>query len=703
EVASDLMVNSDEEVVVDLDYTITADEKATFVLEAVVTGSVSDTLIASLTEVFAVGADTGINSDIDGTYGVTASSRVIEGSEINISFDKSDIDEAKPDSEEVLVGNLILSTDGEYNIETLEVTVVSTGTGVVSLIQKLELDGKGSDSDTATTATSAVYTFSDIDLNDESLDLELTFDIYDDVALNGSTLQFTPKVIAIEDEENDENYTDGGSPDVDDILSTNALDDNVITIETAKATFLSTSINASELVLGNGVESIAYKGKINVGDADTVTISDMNFTQSGTVSVDLDDVVDSATLNIGGKTFDADIDTDSLDFSVNADIEAGSDNVEVLVTIVLKDNDSISDGETLFFELDTASLDDDVEDSDGSTLGANLITDTANDNFAVTNLLDKGTFAITLLDDVDTDDNLENTVLAGSDEVTLAELEIEAEYEDIKIEELTFTIAGDASATLDSVELVAGNTVLATADSIVYDGTTTTTITFDSEFIISEDLNKIDVELVASVNAITGVAGETSAIAQVLHVDLGTVDVKGDNSNDDITATSTDAGTENVSIVAAIVTPSLSASLNSTTTPKISIYSDSGNNTDSDEEVIDTEIETITFSTLGSTFSGALVTFELVNEDDSTDIATGTYSGAIKTVVFDLATDLDAGNYTVEDGKTETFKVVITGTTVDSDTITLTLPKDGVVYTAGSSTGVTVNLDEEEDFGSRTY
>lgn len=708
EVASDLMVNDDEEVVVDLDFTIEADEKSTFVLKAVVTGSVSDTLSASLTEVYAVGADTEINSDITGdAYGTTASARTIEGSEINVSFDKSDVDEAKPDAEEVMVGTLNLSTDGEYTVTRVQVTVdTNGGSNVEDIVQKLELDGKGFDADDGNlNTTTGIYYFDDISLNNESLELELTFDVIDNVALNGETVEFTPKIIEVEDEENDENYNDGGTggnADVNDILSTNALDDNTVTIETAKATFLSTSLNTNELVLGNGVETIGYKGKINIGDADVVTISDMNFTQSGTVTVDLDDVVDSAELNIGGKTFDADIDADSLDFNVNADIEAGSDNVEVLVTLVLKDNDSVLNNQTLFFELDTAALANDVEDSDGNTLGANLVTSTANDNLAVTELLDKGTFDITLQNDVDTDDNLENTVLAGSSNVTLAELEIEADFEDIKVEELTFTIAGDASATLDTVKLVAGSTELATADSIVYDGTTTTTITFDSEFIVADSANQMDVELVASVNDITGVGGETSAVAQDLVVVLGTVDVKGDSSNDDITATTSDEGAETVSIVPTIVTPSMSASLSNTTTPKISFYSDSGNNTDSNEEAIDSVLREITFSTLGSTFSGALVSFELVNEDDSTDIATGVYSGATKTVTFDV-TGLSANNKTVEDGKTETFKVVITGTTVDSDTITLTLPKDGVSYDADTSTGITVNLDSEIDFGSRTY
>ena len=150
-----------------------------------------------------------------------------------------------------------------------------------------------------------------------------------------------------------------------------------------------------------------------------------------------------------------------------------------------------------------------------------------------------------------------------------------------------------------------------------------------------------------------------------------------------------------------MITPSLEVSLNTSTTPKISIYSTSGDNTDTNEEAIDSLVDTITFSTLGTTDADDSIVYELVNEDDSTDIALGTYNSGSKTVVFDLQSDLDAENYTVEDGETETYKIIITGAD-EFDTLSLTLPKDGVEYTS-NLTPVVINLSEEIDFGSREY
>jgi hypothetical protein len=39
----------------------------------------------------------------------------------------------------------------------------------------------------------------------------------------------------------------------------------------------SVEVNDRNLVLGNGVETVAYKAKINVGDADSVKIKDIKF------------------------------------------------------------------------------------------------------------------------------------------------------------------------------------------------------------------------------------------------------------------------------------------------------------------------------------------------------------------------------------------------------------------------------------------
>jgi len=529
EVVSDLVIDSDDEIVAYVDYTIAAKDNASFVLKGVVTGSVSDTLSANLKEVYAIGARSGVNIWLIGdAYGSVASARTIEGSEINVSFDKSDIDEAKPDAEEVNVWTLTLSTDGECNVDRLEVKVEYTGnsssvTGVSGAIDDMDLDGRSYDnvSSTALTTKSAVpvdpvntdttlyYYFEDISLNNESFSLPLTFDLVDDSDLNTSNLEFTVKLVSVEDEDNNETY-DLATANINDILSTNSLKTNDIDVKTANITFTSTSVNDRLLVLWNGIEAVAYKGKISVGDADAVSVNDFNFTTTSNTSLsnsaDLTDIIDTATLNVGGKTFDWDIKTTGIDFNTNLEIEAGSKSVEVMMTVILKDNDGIANWDTLELEVKTADLADDVEDSDNNEIDtANLNDDSINDNLASVELLDKGELSITLKDDVDTDDNLENAVLAGSDDVTLAELELEAEYEDVKVKELSFTIVGDASSTLKNVRLVSGSTTIATADEPIYDGSTNTVITFDDDFVISEEDNVMDVEWVADLYSITTV------------------------------------------------------------------------------------------------------------------------------------------------------------------------------------------------------
>ena len=702
EVASNLTVNSDEEIVIALDYTIAADSRVNFELKAIITGSVTEDLSAELTEVYATGVETRINTAITdngvafdyANDGSTAELRTIEGSEINVAFDKSDLDEARPNAEEVLVGNLKLSTYGEYNMSRIEVSVTST-VAVNSLIQKLELDGRGFDSDDSGTGTTKVFYFDDITLNNEALDLPLTFDVYDTVALDGESVTFAVKILNIEDEANNEKYEDGGagSSDINNILSTNALDDNTIDIATATFTLGSTAINDKIVVLGNGVETIIYKAKINVGDADTVTLRDFNLVENaattigGTGTIDLNDILDSATLNIGGQTFTADIDADSIDFSTSLDIDAGSDNVEVLVTVILKDNDAVTSGEIVAFEVDTTALANDVEDSDGNALAVgNLVVNTANTNIAMNELLEEGTFSMVVLNDVDTDDNVENTVLAGSDSVTLAEIELEAEYEDVKVKELTFTLSGtgDLSTTLENVRLVSGGTTIADGSIVTFDGTGTT-VTFKNDFTISDDSNLVEAELVADINRITGAGDATSAVAAdliILAAATGAIDSKGVSSNNDLVADVTGSTTsETVAVVPTKLNFSVVEALSSGTA-KIQVTADSGDNTvGTNDQVPEVLLNDLIYTDLGSgtgytiykdgNAAGNQATFAALSAADRTfdGDASITYifvpAGAVDTT-HTMVLSGDVADYDVQDSDGNTVSAGLI-TTLDSD------------------------------------
>jgi len=133
-------------------------------------------------------------------------------------------------------------------------------------------------------------------------------DVKDDVTLNNKDMNFKVTVQEIEDDTNDVTYTDGGTNDTADILSTTALSTQSIDIESAGITISNVQVNERELVLGNGIETVVWKGKLSVSDSDSVTIDDLDFStvapHSLSNSQDLKDVVANATLNIGGQTFD---------------------------------------------------------------------------------------------------------------------------------------------------------------------------------------------------------------------------------------------------------------------------------------------------------------------------------------------------------------------------------------------------------------
>ena len=662
------MVNSDDEVIVDLEFVIPADEKVDFELEGVVTGSINDQLVATLTDIYAVGAETGLVVKLVGnafTKELSSSSRDIEGSEINVSFDKSDIDEAKPNAEEVLFGTLNLSSVADYTIDELSVEI-TTGTGVENVIDNIELDGSSYDSLSGT-----VYTFEDIALNaGEDLELPLTFDVVDNTALTGESVEFKVVIVKVTDEENDETYTDGGSNDLADILSTNSLKSKIVDIESASFTLNQTKVTDRTLVLGNGIEVVLYKGKLSLGDADEVTVRDMSLTGSITVSTgsldyDFEDIIDSVELNIGGKTFDGDVMDTYVEFnSINAVVAAGSDNVEVVVTAVLLDNDSVNEGDV--FVLDNVDASELVlEDSDGEDLvDANVTVNNTSNTQLTLNENGSITFVVDLNGDYKND--IDEVVLAGESPVALAEVEIEAIDEDVEIEDLVFTATGDLSTTLDEVRLVADGAVLAEGAVVVYNTASgVTTITFEDQFVVAETMEKFNALLVADLNPILTEGGEVSAVAQDVTVKVDSMDAKGASSNDDLPFTAGTTYSYAVSIVPATLTlADYSDFSEGDTSAELEINVDEGNN---DLDGADIYAKSVTFVKYADLIE------EIINldNDDAVLFSTGTTTvGNLSGQVITFGTGADSiindgdkleirlNDSTLSDGDTRVIEVV---------------------------------------------
>ncbi len=702
EIATGLMVDNDDELVMNIDYVLAADDKVDFELTGVISGDVNETVhfaFEGIDDIYATGMSTGFNIGFDGTNAPgdssvdVASVETIEGAEIDAVFDRSDVDETKVDVDDVLVGTLELTANSnDYEVTEIQVTV--SGTAGTAAIDDMYLDGSSFDS-----VSGNVYTFEDIVLSQGVTEvLPLEFDVKDDILLNGTNVIFDVQITEIDDDENNITYTLTSTPDIGDIISSNAFDQQSIDIETASFELTQTQVNDREVVLANGIETVLYKAKISVGDSDTISVEDFDLTLNAgsTLSVDLDDVIDSATLNIGGTTFDGDEDSDSIDFtSINYDIAAGTDNVELLVTAVLKDDDSIGVSETLIMELLAANIE--LEDSDGEdVVGASKVITTGSQN-TTTTLREEGTFEIKVINEVDTDDNLENTVLAGESGVVIAELELEAEYEDMDVEELFFTVAGgDFSNTFDDAMIMNGSAVIADGAVITFDGTNTR-IRFD-DFTVADADDQMDAELVVNLNNITGTGDATSATAGVstVTVSAADVDVEGADSNNTIVADTTGTvASEAVSVVPTLLVFSVVENL-SNGQAKVKVTADSGANTvGTSSETPEVVLNSLTFTDLAGSAGGYIV-YKDGEASVQGSLAAGTGAKPVAFGAVDVQFDT-SNTYIIVPAATvdETYSLVLSGLVANYDVVDST--------STVISAGLTTTLESDISLGSKTY
>lgn len=653
EVASNLSVNSDDEVVADLDYTLGAGKTVKFELKGIVTSSIGKNIQMAFDDaddVYVVGASSEVNIVVaDVTTKDIASAMSIDGSEISASFVKSDIDEARPNAEGVLVGTLKLAATSDYTVDSLTVTVknVTTSSGVEDVIDSIEVDDASADAESGVSTTTGVYTFKDITLTaGETTTLPITIDLKDDTAINGTSLTFTVKVTGITDEENDEEYT---GDDVLEVLSTNSFSPKTIDVETASLTITQTKVSTKEIVIGNGIEVVAYKGKLSVGDSDDVTINDITFVGVPNNSAfDMSDVVDSAVLNIGGKTYTADIDVNNIDFtSIAHKVVAGTDNAEFTLTFTLKDSDNIADNDDTF-KVTLVKADIDAEDSEGETLLTGNKNVTAVSGTNIVELNDAGSLTVTVKNNGDYKDTVKSTVLAGASTVALGEISLEANEEDAKVKELVLTTTGsittDFSSTLNNVRIInaSTNAVIASNATVTYEGTKTL-ITFDDDFTIPESSNEIKALIVADLEKFSDKGGVVSAETGDIQLAYKSSDVTGVSSNDDIDVdSSSSAVTEVVSIVPAIVTVSVSDTFaKDDEIAKVTFTVDKGNNELTDDSI------TLNSFTFDTSLSGS--TDVLNFRDDNGDSVTT--SNAVDSAIYVVSGTAEITNgdvYTVE-------------------------------------------------------
>ncbi len=706
EVASNLMVNSDEEIVAAVDYEMAADDKVSVELMWTISGSVGETVdfsFMSNDDIYSIGARSGMPVAISNAISTEdiASLNTIEGAEINVAFDTSDVDEAKPDAEDVLVWTLRMTAMSEdYEVTRLAVKVWWNGQ---LGIDDLELDGSSFDAGPTAVSVSGVtyqmYYFDDISLpQGEEVALDLTMDVQDNTAYNNTSMTFEIMFVEIEDDMNDVTYVAGSANswfDVDDILSTTALNTQTIDIESAWITISNVQVNDRQLVLGNGIETVIYKWKISVSDSEDVIIEDMDFSAATTNSLsgeDFDDVVANATLNIGGQTFDWDVEAASIDFSnINAVIPAGSDNIEVLVTAILKDNSAITGaGNYLALMVDTSALS--LEDTDGEDiLAANITSSAINSKPTKTELLDRGTFAVNMVQNGDLEDEIEETVLAWTTDVAIGEVEIQAQYEAVDVDELTFKITGaDFSDSLLNVNLVAEDGSIIASDAVVNLVWSDTEIVFE-DFTVENTDDEISALLVAELRAYDTTGDVTKGQLGSLAVSVvapASTDLEGESSNDPITPMVTVPAVigETVTIVPAIVTVAVGDTLgNNDKYATIDFTVDKGNNEFDNDDIVITQI---------AIENAIAAPWIIVRNDDNVTVVNNDTTTTL------LLNDATASDYEINNGDSFEFKVG-EPTTAGGNT-ELRILANGVSYTLDNNTYTTnnddiINLGEYDD------
>jgi hypothetical protein len=438
--------------------------------------------------------------------------------------------------------------------------------------------------------------------------------------------------------------------------SSDVILDEIVTLITASPVFSSsnlpsTSISEAKLYLGStsgelldqeSGSNIANDGTISFNDFDDVVI-DANETQTFVVTLSFVDGVDAVN------------------------------NSNYTTTLV------------------SVSAEDDDNDDIAVTAGLVSARDVTVGNFGI----------LTLTADANNEDNEDaKTILAGESE-TVFSVDVQATNESMDVETVVFTVDTDLTSVITNASLYLDDTLIDTnSNSDIATGT----ITFDDlDTLIVEEMTS-ELKLVLNTESIGyQKVGATTTGINITNVALN--DVEGVSSGKDaanvtlaITTSSKDSA-----IVPAEVTPSVSTSLNSSATPQITFNTSVGDNSiDASNSEANVLVSSVRLSNLGTSVVGTEV-YTMTNVDDSSDTSIGALVSGV--ITFNLAADLDAANRTISGNGNETFKVTITGT-AEGDTVALLLLEDGLTYDVSGttgSTGITINMADELDLGSRSY
>jgi len=424
----------------------------------------------------------------------------INGSEIEASFDKSEDLTTLATNDSFSFGNLKLkASDTNYEFETF--TIVLTTAVDYATVAALEQEVKNvklwdmtAASITRTAANTFEYKFEWISMNKGvQRNLPLTMKLYK-VANAAQTFTFDLSLVnnkfKLVDLDADKTYTTVAA--VTDIMSTTAMSTRTVSIAWWSLTLTVNAMNTNSFVTANGKEIVVAKWKLEAGNNTDVKVTDITFTNAGTVNP-LSDFVSKAVLTVDGEKYNStSINAATIEFDREIEI-AKWKKPEFELTLTLKKWNTAVLPKSLAFKINAAA-DVVVEDKEWNAIvwGNKIISTTS---FGTFNLISLWTISVNW--NVENDNstgyaqfvNKDKYVIAGTENVSLARVKVFAEKENARVKTIQFNVltnsADNLIESLKDVRLVNGEDSYSA--SIAKVNATNITLTFtDIDTIINQ-------------------------------------------------------------------------------------------------------------------------------------------------------------------------------------------------------------------------
>lgn len=542
-------------IVASTNYTVKKGEKVNFALKGTVIDDLNKRLEIKLDSVYSIGATTQIAASYESTPNLVTTVKDVTGTGVNFTFNRTGSNEVSVDTTDVNIGDLTFVTTSDY-VADLRVTVSgNTENGKNPTYRDLEIDGISWNKETANT-----YVFKDVSLNKGTTKLPLTVDITDK-ATDRNNLKFTVSVVKLE-----ENTLGEKIQNINRIVNNTQLSKDVVVV--ASSFKLKTvKANNTKVVPEGNQQVVLYKGTIDLAGSENITLQNFKLDKENSSTVgNLDEYISGATLNIGGKTFNGDVNASNINFSsVYATIQGGSKGVQVLVTATLKDKDLTT--------LGTQALK--VVPSDVSVSADNTKTVTTNLEKTVSTVVNL--VKDTIIENATQSTNsLKDEVLAGSKGVELAAIKVKDTSADLYINKFVAKTTGDQTingltSALKNIRLMDGTTEVANGGYVVDNNS----IRFDN-FTLKQSGSERTLKIVADVAAISTAGGESSSFIGK----IGFTNIVYTTSKSTSEQTNLRANGEVVSIVPVIVTYTASKQFTTTGNNEavIKVTVDSGEN-----------------------------------------------------------------------------------------------------------------------------